>query len=52
MHICVNNIVFIKLIIIASDNGLSSGQNQAIIWTGAGILLIGLLGTTLSEISN
>ena len=30
-HICVN-----KLIIIGSDNGLSPGRHQAIIWTNAG----------------
>ena len=35
---------------IVSDNGLSSGQHQAIIWTNAGILLIGTLGTNFSEI--
>ena len=45
MHICVG-----KLTIIASDNGLSPGQHQAIIWTNAGILLIGPLGTKLNEI--
>ena len=44
-HICVG-----KLTIIGSDNGLSPGRCQAIIWTNAGILLIGLLGTNLSEI--
>ena len=44
-HICVNN-----LTIIASDNGLSPGRRQAIIWTSAGILLIGPLGTNFSEI--
>ena len=44
-HICVN-----KLTIIGSDNGLSPGQCQAIIWTNAGILLIGPLGTNFSEI--
>ena len=44
-HICVN-----KLTIIASDNGLSPGRRQAIIWTSAGILLIGPLGTNFSEI--
>ena len=44
-HICVG-----KLIIIGSDNGLSPGRRQAIIWTNAGILLIGLSGTTFSEI--
>ena len=45
MHICVGN-----LIIIGSDNGLSPGRRQAIIWTNAGILLIGPLGTNFSEI--
>ena len=44
-HICVD-----KLTIIGSDNGLSPGRRQAIIWTNAGILLIGLLGTNFSEI--
>ena len=44
-HIC-----FGKLTIIGSDNGLSPGRRQAIIWTNAGILLIGPLGTILSEI--
>ena len=44
-HICVG-----KLIIIGSDNGLSPGRRQAIIWTNAGILLIGPLGTNFSEI--
>ena len=39
-----------KLIIIGSGNGLSPGQRQAIIWTNAGILLIGPLGTNFSEI--
>ena len=37
MHLCVS-----KLTIIGSDNGLSPGRRQAIIWTNAGILLIGL----------
>ena len=44
-HICVG-----KLSILASDNGLSPGRRQAIIWTNAGILLIGPLGTNFSEI--
>ena len=44
-HICVS-----KLTSIGSDNGLSPGWHQAIIWTYAGILLIGPLGTDLSEI--
>ena len=34
-----------------SDNGLSPGQRQAIIWTNAGILLIGPLEAIVSEIS-
>ena len=45
-HICVS-----KLTIISSDNGLSPGRHQAIIWTNAGILLIGPLRTNFSEIS-
>ena len=45
MHRCVG-----KTIIIGSDNGLSPGRRQAIIWTNAGILLIGPLGTNLNEI--
>ena len=45
-HICVG-----KLTVIASDNGLSPERRQAIIWTNAGILLIGPLGTNFSEIS-
>ena len=44
-HICVGN-----LTIIGSDNGLSPGRHQAIIWTNAGILLIEPLGTNFSEI--
>ena len=36
--------------IIGSDNVLSPGRRQAIIWTNAGILLIGPLGTNVSEI--
>ena len=44
-HICVN-----KLTIIGSDNGLPSDRRQAIIWTNAGILLIGPLGTNFSGI--
>ena len=45
MHICIS-----KLTIIDSDNGLSPGRRQAIIWTNAGILLIRHLGTNFSEI--
>ena len=44
-HICIT-----KLTIIGSDNGLSPGRHQAIIWTNAGILLIWPLGTNFSEI--
>ena len=44
-HICIS-----KLTIIGSDNGLSPGQRQAIIWSNAGILLIGPLWTNFSEI--
>ena len=40
-----------KLTIIGSDNGLSPGQHQAIIWNNAGLLLIEPLGTNFSEIS-
>ena len=44
-HICVS-----KLTIIGSDNGLSPGRRQAIIWTNDGILLIRTLGINFSEI--
>ena len=44
MHICVS-----RLTITGSDNGLSPGGRQTIIWTNAGILLIGPLGTNFSE---
>ena len=43
-HICVR-----KLTIIGSENGLSAGQRQAIIWTNAGLLSIGPLWTYLGE---
>ena len=46
-HICVG-----KLTIIGSNNGLSPGRRQAIIWTNDKILLIGPLGTNFSEIWN
>ena len=45
MHISVS-----ELTVIGSDNGLSPGRRQAIIWTNAGILLIGPLWTNVSEI--
>ena len=44
-HIYVN-----ELNIIGSNNGLSPGRRQAIIWTSDGILLIGPLATNFSEI--
>ena len=44
-HRCVG-----KLTSIGSDNGLSPGRRQAIIWTNAGILLTGPLGTNFGEI--
>ena len=44
-HICVS-----KLTINGSDNGLSPGRRQVIIWTNAVILLVGPLGTNFSEI--
>ena len=43
-YICVG-----KLTIIGSNNGLPPGRRQAIIWTNAGILLIGPLGTNFNE---
>ena len=39
-----------KSTIIGSDNGLSPGWRQAIIWTNAGILFIGPLETNFNEI--
>ena len=44
-HICVS-----KLTIIGSDNDLSPGGRQAIIWANDGILLIGPLWSNFSEI--
>ena len=44
-HICVGN-----LTIIDSDNGLSPGRRQAVIWTSAGIVLIRSIVTNFSEI--
>ena len=43
-HICIS-----RLTVTGSDNGLSPGRRQAIIWTNDGILLIGPLGTNFSE---
>ena len=45
MHICVS-----KLTSIGSDNGLSPGRCQAIIWTNVGISLIQILGSNFSKI--
>ena len=45
-HICAS-----KLTNTGSDNGLSPGRHQAIIWTNAEILSIGPLGTNPSEIT-
>ena len=39
-----------KLTVIGSNNVLSPGRRRAIIWTNAGILLIGPLETDFSEI--
>ena len=44
-NICVGNLTS-----LGPDNGLSPGRRQSIIWTDAGILLIGPLGTNFSEI--
>ena len=44
-HICIS-----KLAIIGSDNGLTPGRRQAIIWNNAG-LYIEPLGTNFNEIS-
>ena len=49
-HNCIY-VTWIKLTIIASDNGLSPGRRQAIIRTNVGILLIEPLRTNFSEIS-
>ena len=46
MHICAS-----KLNIIGSDTSLSPSRRPAIIWSNAGILLIGPLGTNSNEIS-
>ena len=44
-YICVN-----KLTIIGSDNDWPPDRRQAILWTNAGLLLIGSLGTNFCEI--
>ena len=45
LHLCIS-----KQTNIASDDGLSPGQRQAIIWTNTGILFTGSWGTNFSEI--
>ena len=45
----VTHIYVSRLTITGSVNGLSPGRRQAIIWTNAGILLIGPLGTNFSD---
>ena len=44
-HICAS-----KQTIIGSDNGLPPGRRQVIIWTNAGILLIGPVATKFNDI--
>ena len=44
-HICVS-----EIIIVGSDNGLSPGRRQVIIWTNAGILLIEPMRINFNEI--
>ena len=46
-YICLGN-----LTIIGSDNGLSPDRRQAIVWTNAGILVIGPLGTNFNGMLN
>ena len=50
-HTSVTHIRVSTRTIIGSNNSLSSGRRQAIIWTNAGILLIGPWGKNYSEIS-
>ena len=45
IYICIS-----KLATIGSDNGLSPGGRQAIIWTNDGMMLVQTLGTNFSEI--
>ena len=46
-HICVS-----KLTIIVSDERMSPGRHQAIIWTNPGILFMRILGTNFNEINH
>ena len=41
---------FVNYTTIGSDNGLSRVWNQAIIWTNAGLLLIGPFGINFSAV--
>ena len=43
-HICVSEIIK-----IGSDDGLSLGRRQAVIWTNAGIVLVWHLRTSFSD---
>ena len=45
MHICISNVTT-----IGSDNGLSLGRRQAIIWANTGILLNASSGTNFHEV--
>ena len=45
---CMN--VSVKLIMIGCNNGLSSGGSPVIIWTNAGIFVVGTLGLNCTEI--
>ena len=46
MSLCCSQ--YVSWAIFGSDNGLSPVRRQAIIWTNAGLLSIGTLGTNLS----
>ena len=46
----VTHIYISELSIICSDNGFSPGRRLSIIWTNAGILLIGPMGANFREI--
>ena len=50
IYIYVSDTYTCKLTTIGSDNGLSPGRRQDIIWMNAGILLIPTLRTNFSEI--
>ena len=46
----VENLVLITKCVLTHKGRVTPGRRQAIIWTNAGILLIGTLGTNFSEI--